>query len=156
MNDGAYVSVFNNRCQGTTTYRLQTASHPCMILCVCRLFYSFLFYLSTGWVDVTWDSGGSNSYRMGAEGKYDLALAPSHDPEKLRHPPSSQGGGGTRSLSKKSSSTPSLTESTEPCPSVASTDQAASADNITKQIKSVSITPNGAITYVCGATAAER
>ena len=27
-------------------------------------------------MDVTWDSGGSNSYRMGAEGKFDLALAP--------------------------------------------------------------------------------
>ena len=33
---------------------------------------------------MTWDSGGSNSYRMGAEGKYDLQLAPSHDAEKLK------------------------------------------------------------------------
>lgn len=39
---------------------------------------------AAGWVDVTWDAGGSNSYRMGAEGKFDLALAPSHDPDKLR------------------------------------------------------------------------
>lgn len=38
----------------------------------------------TGWIDVNWDSGGSNSYRMGAEGKYDLALAPGYDPEKHR------------------------------------------------------------------------
>ena len=37
-----------------------------------------------GWVDVTWDSGSSNSYRMGAEGKFDLALAASHDPDKLQ------------------------------------------------------------------------
>lgn len=43
-----------------------------------------MFYLLTGWVDVTWDAGGSNSYRMSAEGKFDLALAPSHDQEKLR------------------------------------------------------------------------
>ena len=42
-----------------------------------------LYYI-VGWVDVTWDAGGSNSYRMGAEGKYDLALAPSHDPDKLQ------------------------------------------------------------------------
>ena len=35
-------------------------------------------------MDVKWDAGGSNSYRMGAEGKFDLALGPSHDPEKLR------------------------------------------------------------------------
>ncbi len=33
---------------------------------------------------MVWDSGGSNSYRMGAEGKYDLVLAPSHDPDKLQ------------------------------------------------------------------------
>ena len=25
---------------------------------------------------MTWDAGGSNSYRMSAEGKFDLALAP--------------------------------------------------------------------------------
>lgn len=29
---------------------------------------------SGGWVDVQWDSGGSNSYRMGADGKFDLAI----------------------------------------------------------------------------------
>ena len=40
--------------------------------------------LFLGWIDVTWDSGGSNSYRMGAEGKYDLQLASSHDPERLK------------------------------------------------------------------------
>lgn len=33
---------------------------------------------------MTWDFGGSNSYRMGAEGKFDLQLAPSYDPEKAR------------------------------------------------------------------------
>lgn len=31
--------------------------------------------LHNGWIDVTWDHGGSNSYRMGAEGKYDLRLS---------------------------------------------------------------------------------
>ena len=44
----------------------------------------FLDINHTGWIDVTWDAGGSNSYRMGAEGKYDLNLAPSYDPEKVR------------------------------------------------------------------------
>uniref|UniRef100_A0A1I8GY00 HECT-type E3 ubiquitin transferase n=1 Tax=Macrostomum lignano TaxID=282301 RepID=A0A1I8GY00_9PLAT len=28
-----------------------------------------------GWIRVNWDSGGTNSYRMGREGKYDLKLA---------------------------------------------------------------------------------
>lgn len=41
--------------------------------------------LHNGWIDVTWDHGGSNSYRMGAEGKYDLRLAPGYDPEAVHH-----------------------------------------------------------------------
>ena len=45
---------------------------------------SILLCPIVGWIDVTWDAGGSNSYRMGAEGKYDMQLAPSHDSEKLR------------------------------------------------------------------------
>lgn len=27
-----------------------------------------------GWVDVTWDNGSTNSYRMGAENKFDLKI----------------------------------------------------------------------------------
>lgn len=84
---------------------------------------------------MTWDHGSSNSYRMGAEGKFDLTLGPSHDPDKLKHRLSTRGS----ALSKKSNSTPSLTESSEAQGSVASTEQAASADDITKQIKSVSL-----------------
>ncbi|XP_024133712.1 E3 ubiquitin-protein ligase HECTD1 [Oryzias melastigma] len=41
-----------------------------------------------GWIDVTWDAGGSNSYRMGAEGKFDLKLAPGYDPELAATAPS--------------------------------------------------------------------
>ncbi|XP_068628740.1 probable E3 ubiquitin-protein ligase HERC2 [Battus philenor] len=33
-----------------------------------------------GWVRVAWDAGGTNSYRMGKEGKYDLKLARSPSP----------------------------------------------------------------------------
>merc|ERR1711884_205379 len=36
--------------------------------------------LHNGWIDVTWDHGGSNSYRMGAEGKFDIKLAPGYEP----------------------------------------------------------------------------
>ena len=32
--------------------------------------------IHNGWIDVAWDHGAANSYRMGAEGKYDLKLAP--------------------------------------------------------------------------------
>ncbi|PNI96985.1 HECTD1 isoform 7 [Pan troglodytes] len=39
-----------------------------------------------GWIDVTWDAGGSNSYRMGAEGKFDLKLAPGYDPDTVASP----------------------------------------------------------------------
>ena len=35
--------------------------------------------LHNNWIDVTWDHGGSNSYRMGAEGKFDLKLAPNYE-----------------------------------------------------------------------------
>jgi len=37
--------------------------------------------IHNGWIDVAWDHGASNSYRMGAEGKYDLKLSPGYDPE---------------------------------------------------------------------------
>ena len=46
---------------------------------------------------MTWDHGGSNSYRMGAEGKYDLAMAP---PE-LGGPPASRSGSNKQSSDKK-------------------------------------------------------
>lgn len=36
-----------------------------------------LLIIFIGWIDVTWDHGPSNSYRMGAEGKYDLKISPS-------------------------------------------------------------------------------
>ncbi|XP_058018180.1 E3 ubiquitin-protein ligase HECTD1 isoform X8 [Ahaetulla prasina] len=42
--------------------------------------------LHNGWIDVTWDAGGSNSYRMGAEGKFDLKLAPGYDPDSAASP----------------------------------------------------------------------
>lgn len=90
--------------------------------------------LHSGWIDVTWDHGGSNSYRMGAEGKYDLKLAPGYDVEAAT---SSKSVTTSKSkdkqsvlTSRKSSSTPSLPEATEVKTSVASTEQAASADNL--------------------------
>ncbi|KAK2190392.1 hypothetical protein NP493_82g04009 [Ridgeia piscesae] len=110
--------------------------------------------LHNGWVDVTWDAGGSNSYRMAAEGRYDLMLAPSHDPEKLRKDAAKADAGSTSSpkakpvaavldsknkgsvlTNRKSSSTPSLSDVSESKSSVASTEQAASAENLTSTIK---------------------
>lgn len=51
----------------------------------------------TGWVDITWDNGSTNSYRMGAEGKYDLKILPesldgspvTNVPVPISRPPSS-------------------------------------------------------------------
>ena len=43
--------------------------------------------LHNGWIDVTWDHGGSNSYRMGAEGKFDIKLAPGYESELLTGSP---------------------------------------------------------------------
>lgn len=89
--------------------------------------------LHSGWIDVTWDHGGSNSYRMGAEGKYDLKLAPSYDVEGAAaavKPNQCKGKEKSVLTSRKSSSTPSLPEATDVKNSVASTEQAASADNL--------------------------
>ncbi|KAI4462742.1 e3 ubiquitin-protein ligase trip12 [Holotrichia oblita] len=88
--------------------------------------------LHNGWIDVTWDHGGSNSYRMGAEGKYDLKLAPGYDVENAISKNSKGKEKDKHSVltSKKSSSTPSLPEATDVKTSVACTEQAASADNL--------------------------
>ena len=37
-----------------------------------RLYPHYMYI--TGWVEVQWDHGGVNSYRMGAEGKFDLEM----------------------------------------------------------------------------------
>lgn len=78
--------------------------------------------LHNGWVDVRWDHGVRNSYRMGAEGKFDLKVV----------------SGGTviesSKASRKSHSTPSLPDATSVDQvSVASTEQASSADNISSE-----------------------
>ncbi|XP_034937703.1 E3 ubiquitin-protein ligase HECTD1 isoform X2 [Chelonus insularis] len=89
--------------------------------------------LHNGWIDVTWDHGGSNSYRMGAEGKYDLRLVGT----SLDSDGGNKSKNGTGVLTgRKSISTPSLPDCTDigMRGSVASTDQAASAENLaTKQ-----------------------
>lgn len=98
--------------------------------------------IHNGWIDVKWDHGVRNSYRMGAEGKFDLKLA------NCDNLPLLEGGTNVNTLvplsakkvekssiltSRKSSSTPSLPEATDSQltkSSVASTEQAASADNL--------------------------
>lgn len=91
-----------------------------------------------------WDHGVRNSYRMGAEGKYDLKLVNCDNLPLLEAGCSSSNATvlptSTKKFEKanvltnrKSSSTPSLPEATEHLniSSVASTDQASSADNLT-------------------------
>jgi len=89
--------------------------------------------LHNGWIDVTWDHGGSNSYRMGAEGKYDLRLVGTGLETDNMAKCKSSGGVLT---GRKSSSTPSLPDCTDTAMrgSVASTDQAASADNLAAKV----------------------
>lgn len=89
--------------------------------------------MHNGWIDVTWDHGGSNSYRMGAEGKYDLRLVGTG--LDADNGTKSKNGGGVLT-GRKSSSTPSLPDCTDTAMrgSVASTDQAASADNLAVKV----------------------
>ncbi|XKL65492.1 hypothetical protein PGB90_008912 [Kerria lacca] len=107
--------------------------------------------LHSGWVDVTWDNGKTNSYRMGAENKFDLKIiSESLDgspitnlPTPTPRPPSYKcnklagkvevNNALVSILSRKASSTPSLSDavdSNNQKASVASTEQAASADNL--------------------------
>lgn len=59
--------------------------------------------LRNGWIEVQWDNGGGNSYRMGAEGKYDLQLV--EDPQPT--PPPNTSGEGSDVDTPSSSSRPS-------------------------------------------------
>jgi len=107
--------------------------------------------LHNGWIDVTWDHGGSNSYRMGAEGKFDLKLSPGYEPESLTGAPSGNKAVFTtpatstattaavkpdrppqaRPLTgRKAASTPSIPEATTGKPLVESFEQTVSADNL--------------------------
>ena len=91
--------------------------------------------LHNGWIDITWDHGGSNSYRMGAEGKFDLKLAPNYEPPAAKSSSSkSEVKTSTRVLTPgvKASSTPSLSDegSEVPKPLMESFEQTASADNL--------------------------
>lgn len=94
--------------------------------------------IHNGWIDVKWEHGVRNSYRMGAEGKFDLRLAnsenlPALDGGQNAVVPLAKKTTDKSSIltSRKSSSTPSLPEATELTKSsVASTEQAASADNL--------------------------
>lgn len=50
-----------------------------------RYFYDVvLWFFLIGWIDVNWDFGGFNFYRMGVEGKYDLVFVLGYDLEKYR------------------------------------------------------------------------
>ncbi|CAH0714365.1 unnamed protein product, partial [Brenthis ino] len=98
--------------------------------------------LHNGWVDVRWDHGGRNSYRMGAEGKFDLKVVSG----------GAGGGGGAGAggagegarSSRKSHSTPSLPDATaDQQVSVASTEQASSADNISEEVGGNMARPRG-------------
>lgn len=104
--------------------------------------------IHNGWIDVKWDHGLRNSYRMGAEGKYDLKLAnsdnlPSFDMSSATSSAKKVGEKGSSTLNnRKSSSTPSLPEATDGHVnknSVASTEQAASVDNLRwNQVENIS------------------
>ncbi|XP_069356468.1 E3 ubiquitin-protein ligase Ufd4 isoform X1 [Maniola hyperantus] len=95
--------------------------------------------LHNGWVDVRWDHGGRNSYRMGAEGKFDLKVVSGGTGG------STGGAGEGARSSRKSHSTPSLPDATatDQQVSVASTEQASSADNISEEVGGNMARPRG-------------
>ncbi|KAH8244435.1 hypothetical protein KR026_009855 [Drosophila bipectinata] len=96
--------------------------------------------IHNGWIDVKWDHGVRNSYRMGADGKYDLKLADCEYLSIFEGNPTSIGPTSTTAkvgdksntlTSRKSSSTPSLPEATEKTQnSEGASNQTVSADNL--------------------------
>lgn len=90
--------------------------------------------IHNGWIDVKWDHGVRNSYRMGAEGKYDLKLANLENVSAFEgvNQISSKKSEKTNVLtSRKSSSTPSLPEATEINKNAEdASNQTVSADNL--------------------------
>lgn len=124
--------------------------------------------LHNGWIDVTWDHGSSNSYRMGAEGKFDLKLAPSYElglsssssqqqqqsksvftsPQQKTETTSSARSSAKTvprvSASRKASSTPSLPEATGSTtdgakPLMESFEQTVSADNLSSNAEQLPV-----------------
>ena len=106
--------------------------------------------IHNGWVDVTWDNGLSNSYRMGAEGKYDIKLAPldaettpkfDNASKKVKQLGCHKNNNRNGSIltSRKCSSTSSIPLVTEGLletgpVSVAASEQASSDDNVTSKV----------------------
>ena len=109
--------------------------------------------LHNGWIDVTWDHGSSNSYRMGAEGKFDLKLAGAETevvsgaaagkPGLVFASPSTSvtTAGAVKPdrpqarplTGRKAASTPSIPEATTCKPLSESFEQTVSADNLSSQ-----------------------
>lgn len=106
--------------------------------------------IHNGWIDVKWNHGLRNSYRMGAEGKFDLKLAFCDNMSNFDISSSNNTSGVTSDVTatkkinsknnilannRKSSSTPSIPEATDGghnhMNSVSSNEQAASAENLT-------------------------
>ena len=56
--------------------------------------------LRNGWIEVQWDHGGANSYRMGAEGKFDLQIMEDTPPPPP--PPPNTSGEGSESATPTS------------------------------------------------------
>ena len=71
-------------------YSTEHCTGPSILNCPTPL-NNFPVYIPScsGWVEVQWDHGGVNSYRMGAEGKYDLDLT-GEDPA-IPPPPQEEG-----------------------------------------------------------------
>ena len=106
--------------------------------------------IHNGWIDVKWNHGLRNSYRMGAEGKFDLKLAFCDNMSNFDISSLNNASGVTCDITaakktssksnilgsnRKSSSTPSIPEATDGSQnhrnSISSNDQAASAENLT-------------------------
>ena len=81
-------------------------------------------FLTVGWVEVAWSNGTSNSYRMGADGKFDLRVVePDPSSEAAGEPSSSSPGEGGASEEGSSTEEPEVVSPETPQQENSSTSQ---------------------------------
>ena len=84
--------------------------------------------LHNGWINITWDHCGITSYRIGAEGKFDLKTCPGYEPESLTG--ATIGNKAVFTTPATSSRPLSIPEATTGKPLVESFEQTILADNL--------------------------
>lgn len=97
--------------------RCSQAVFPAVLTSYQPAFWKFMFtclLLIVGWVEVAWSNGTSNSYRMGADGKFDLRVVDSSPSSEAAGEPSSSSPGEEPSEEGSSTEEPEVVSPEKP------------------------------------------